>query len=330
MIGDCFTAEQRARAVGIYSLTPLLGPAIGPIVGGFIIENTSWRWMFYATSIADGVIQAAGIFLLQETFAPSLLQTKARKLRQTTGNSAYHTEFDGEEVGSKLRVALVRPCRLLLTQPIVQVVALYSAYVYGVMYLMLSTFPDLWSGENRYHESISLGALNYISLALGFTLGSQLPARVNDRVYLALSKRPGQKGCPEFRVPPMVLGSVLVPIGLLIYGWSAQALTHWIVPNLGAMTFAIGSIMVFQGIQVYVVDAYTRYAASAMAAASLLRSLTGMGFPLFAPYMFEKLDYGWGNSLLAFISIAIGFPAPILLWYFGADLRKRSTFAAGA
>jgi hypothetical protein len=77
------------------------------------------------------------------------------------------------------------------------------------------------------------------------------------------------------------------------------------------------------------VDTYTRYAASALAAGAFLRSIAGFGFPLFAPYMYDALHYGWGNSVLAFIGIAIGIPAPVFLWKYGANLRARSTYAAG-
>ena len=61
----------------------------------------------------------------------------------------------------------------------------------------------------------------------------------------------------------------------------------------------------------------------------MLRSLAGFGFPLFAPYMYRALDYGWGNTLLAGIAVALGIPAPWALWVFGRRLRERSRFAAG-
>jgi hypothetical protein len=75
------------------------------------------------------------------------------------------------------------------------------------------------------------------------------------------------------------------------------------------------------------VDEYARFAAGGVAAATVLSSLAGFGFPLFAPYMYNALDYGWGNSLLAFIAIALGIPAPFMLWKFGENLRARSRFA---
>lgn len=76
-------------------------------------------------------------------------------------------------------------------------------------------------------------------------------------------------------------------------------------------------------------DAYTRYAASAVGAATVLRSLAGFGFPLFTPYMYRSLGLGWGNSLLGFLAIDLGIPAPLLLWKYEETLRSRSTFAAG-
>lgn len=329
VLGDLFKPEQRGRAISIYSLAPLLGPAVGPIAGAFITANTSWRWIFYATTIADFLIQLSGVFFLQETFAPVLLHRKKMALIKETGNESLHTKYDRPDrtLWKTIRISLTRPFILLGTQVIIQVLALYMAFIYGIMYLVLSTFPALW--RNKYHESISIGGLNYISLGVGFFLGTQICAPLQDKIYKTLKARNNGVGKPEFRVPLMLPGALCVPIGLFLYGWSAQYQTHWIVPNIGAAIFSAGIIIGFQCIQTYIVDSYTTYAASAISATACLRSLAGFGFPLFAPYMYAKLDYGWGNSLLAFIAIGLGWPAPILLWRYGEGMRMRSTFAAG-
>ncbi|KAK0510101.1 hypothetical protein JMJ35_007495 [Cladonia borealis] len=329
VLSDCWRAEERGKAISIYSLAPLLGPAIGPIAGGFITENTTWRWAFWATSIADGIIQIFGLFFLRETYPPKLLHAKAEKLRKETGNTALHTEFEHPERSfiNTTERSLVRPFKLLFTQPIVQALALYMAYLYGLMYLVISSFPTLW--ETQYHESIGIGGLNYISLGVGFFLGTQICARINDKLYRRLKKQNNNIGQPEFRIPLMFVGSIFVPAGLFIYGWTAQYKTHWIAPNIGTAIFAFGVITGFQCIQTYIVDSYTRYAASAIGAATVLRSMAGFGFPLFAPYMYNALQYGWGNSLLGFIAVGLGVPAPFLLWFFGKKLRERSPFAAG-
>ena len=143
------------------------------------------------------------------------------------------------------------------------------------MYLVLSTFPSVW--EEVYHESTGIGGLNYISLGIGFFLGTQICAPINDRIYRKLKKRNNNVGKPEFRVPLMVPGAILVPIGLFIYGWTAYEHTHWILPNIGAAIFSAGTIMGFQCCQTYIVDAYSRFAASAVASAVVLRSLAGFG-----------------------------------------------------
>jgi multidrug resistance protein len=329
VLSDLFAPEQRGKAISVYSLAPLLGPALGPIAGGFITENTTWRWVFYATTITDGLIQAFGLFFLQETYPPVLLERKKKKLIKETGNTALFTEWDNPNrtIIQSLKTALARPFRLLATQIIIQILAIYMATLYGIMYLVLSTFPTLWT--NVYHESIGIGGLNYISLGTGLFIGTQICAPTQDRIYRVLKKRNNGVGKPEFRVPLMVPGAFCVPVGLFWYGWSAEAKLHWIMPNIGVAIFGVGVITGFQCIQTYIVDAYTTFAASAVGSVAVLRSLAGFGFPLFAPYMYDKLHYGWGNSLLAFLAIALGWPAPFLLWKYGELLRKKSTFAAG-
>ncbi|KAK8080621.1 hypothetical protein PG997_008439 [Apiospora hydei] len=339
VLADLFTAEQRGKAMSIYSLMPLLGPAIGPIAGAFITENTTWRWSFWATTIADAVIQLLGLVFLRETYAPVLLKRKRQRLVKETGNTELHTPYDDPDrtVARTLRTAVARPFRLLATQVIIQVLALYMMYLYGLMYIVLVSFPSLFSGpvsEGGYGESLGIGGLNYISLGLGFFLGAQVCAPLQDRIYAALKRRSARNGGsgvgrPEYRVPMMVPGAILIPVGLFIYGWTAEYKTHWIGPNIGACLFCIGTIIGFQCVQGFLVDTYTRYAASAVGAATVMRSLAGFGFPLFASDLYDRLGLGWGNSLLAFLGIVIGWPSPVLLWYYGETLRKQSPFAAG-
>lgn len=58
----------------------------------------------------------------------------------------------------------------------------------------------------------------------------------------------------------------------------------------------------------------------ALAAVSCLRSITGFGFPLFAPAMYQALGYGKGDTILAVVAIVIGCPAYVYLFIFGCIL----------
>ncbi|KAJ4387171.1 hypothetical protein N0V93_007760 [Gnomoniopsis smithogilvyi] len=201
VLSDLFTAEERGRAMSLYSLAPLLGPAVGPLAGAFISENVSWRWIFFATTIADALIQVAGLFFLRETYTPVLLRWRKEKLIKETGNKALYTDYDdaSKTVSATLATAIVRPFRMLFTQPIIQVLALYLMYLYGLMYLVLSTFPTLWMS---YGFSTGIGGLHYIALGLGFFLGAQTCAPLQDRIYARLKKKYGVTvGRPEFRIP---------------------------------------------------------------------------------------------------------------------------------
>ncbi|KAF5313706.1 hypothetical protein D9611_010230 [Ephemerocybe angulata] len=335
VVGDVWRPEERGKAIAIYSLAPLLGPVLGPLCGSWIAEKSTWRWVFWATSIVDVAIQTLGLFFLQETFGPVLLDRKANAIRKRNTADAekgraviYKTVFESKETRSVQEIfgrALFRPFRLFALEPIVQLLGLYMAFIYGVFYLFLTTIPAIFA--NVYHQSPGIAGLNYIALGIGLTLSSQVNARMLDKYYKYFKKRNGGHGEPEFRLPSMIPGTIILPFGLLLSGWCAQHHLHWISTDIGIMFVGAGMILNFQAIQTYLVDSFTLHAASALAAASFLRSLAGFGFPLFAPVMFHKLGYGKGNTILAVVSIVLGCPAPWLFWTYGKRIRMSSSYA---
>lgn len=124
----------------------------------------------------------------------------------------------------------------------------------------------------------------------------------------------------------MLIGGILTPVGLVLYGWAAQYKLHWAIPDAGCVLLAIGLIVAFQSAQAYVTDAYSaQHAASAAATGAFLRTMCGFGFPLFAPAMYAALGLGWANTLLAGATLAIAVPSPILFWFYGAKIRSWST-----
>ena len=92
--------------------------------------------------------------------------------------------------------------------------------------------------------------------------------------------------------------------------------------DIGAAVFGCGIILSTQAMQQYVMESYRDYVASANAASQFLRSILAFCFPLFAPALYKHLGYGWGNSVLGFIALGLGMPAPFLIWVYGARLRE--------
>ncbi|KAI6783460.1 uncharacterized protein J7T54_005489 [Emericellopsis cladophorae] len=329
VLSDCWKAEERGRATAVYSLAPFLGPAIGPVAAGYLVQHASWRWIFWTVSIADALVQVLALLFLPETYRPKILAVKARRLRRATGNPDLHTEFDRPDrsFARLLGQSLARPLIMLATQPTIQLTGLYRAYLYGLMYLVLASFPMVW--EQQYGQAPGRASLNYLSLGVGFVVGLQVSGPLIDRVYRALKAKHNHPGRPEFRVPLMFPTAIIAPGGLLLYGLAAHHQTHWIVPNIGAALFALGLILSFQCAQTYVVDAYETYAASATGAAAFIRTMAGFGFPLFAPGLYDALGIARGNALLAGVAALICVLAPAVLWRYGERIRGRSQFCAG-
>jgi multidrug resistance protein len=326
VLGDVWRPEQRGRSLGIYLLIPLLGAAVGPIIGGFMAARTTWRWMFWATSAFQGVMIVISIPAFHETYGPLILHRRAEKLRLDSGEQRYHTAVErldaNKSISGIVRQSLTRPLRLLFFHPIIQIMAFLSAFNYGVLYIVLSTFSDMW--VTKYHESVEISGLHYIAIALGEIIGSQIGGPLMDYIFGKLKNRASGEIAPEYHLPLMLPGGILGPLGLIMYGWCAQFNVQWSVVDIGAFIACFGMQIMGQPIQAYVIDAYPDHTSSATAASQFIRSLTAFSFPLFAPKVYSALGYGWGNTTVAFIALAIGIPAPLLLWKFGPGLRTKA------
>lgn len=323
-LGDLFTAKERGKAVAVYSVAVLAGPILGPILGGVVSQHLGWRWVFFIASIIDVAVQLLGFVFLSETFAPVLLQRRQRRRDRESGRPPKPKPNPLQYVRMRLRQNLGRAVVLLGTQPIVQVLALYNAFLYGIVYSLYATFSQLWT--QRYHQSETTAGLHYLSLGVGAIFAGEVCTHIMDRTYAVLSQRNGGNGKPEFRIPLMLPASVSLGVGLLWYGWSAQRRLFWIMPDIGNAFFMAGAVTCNISVNAYVVDTYGKYSASALAAVTTLRSLASFAFPLFAPYMYARLDYGWTTTVLALLAWGIGLPAVVMLWRFGERLREKSDY----
>ncbi|KAI1305095.1 MFS multidrug transporter [Xylaria venustula] len=324
LMSDLWSVEERGRAFAFYMGAPLLGPALGPILGAYISEGTNWRWIFWVTSIASAVVIVIAVIFLHETYEPRLEQ-----LRRNSGKGWSKPTISPQSAKTFLdlmRTNLQRPFRMLGTQVIIQLLAAYMALLYGTMFLFLFEYPLLWT--EMYDENVSIGSLNYISFAGGLILGVNIAGHLNDYIYLKLKARNNGVGRPEFRVPPMIIGTTLVPTGLLWWGWTGQAKLHWILPNIGSFILGTGVYVCSGCVSVYTIDAYNRYAASAVSTNLVSRSLTAAFFPLFAPYLFKALGFGLGATVLAVAFAVLGSTVVLALWFFGEKLRTRSPYCA--
>jgi MFS family permease len=282
-LGDLFDAKERGKAVALYSIVILLGPVLGPVVGGVVSQHLGWQWTFYMASITDALVQILGLFLLQETYAPVLLRRRQRRRDKENGTHRTPQLHPLKHLRERLGQNLSRAALLLATQPIVQVLALYNAFLYGIIFIIYATFSDLWLIV--YGQTPTMAGLHYISLGVGAAFAGEVSTLINDRIYAVLCARNSGRGRPELRIPIMIPSTVVLGVGLFWYGWSAAYELPWIMPDIGIALFMSGAITCGISVNAYIVDTYGQFSASALAAVAVLRCLAAFSFPLFAPYM---------------------------------------------
>jgi hypothetical protein len=118
------------------------------------------------------------------------------------------------------------------------------------------------------------------------------------------------------------IGGTLFPLGLFLYGWTAEHEDFYIVPMIGTATVGLGYFITNIPLQTYLVDVYQDYSASAIGATVVLRCIFATVLPLGGLPLYHRLGMGWGNSVLGFVAAAF-IPAPLLLVRYGARLRQR-------
>lgn len=322
VIGDLFLPVDRGSANTLFSLGPTVGPVLAPLIAGFIEENLGWRWNFWVMSIIAGVIAILGTIFYPETYSPTLLRWKCSKLRKETKNKNLKTIYDiadGSTIWDKAYVALALPFKFLFIHPMVYGLGAFQAFLYGLFYLLIVAFPSVYS--NTYHFNKGIQGLMYISFGIGYGLGLIFWSRCNQRAYHRLTHKNNGVQEPEFRIYTLSYAAVLCSFSILVFGWTAQAKVHWIVPCIFAAIFSFAYLDNFLTIIVYVIDMNPRFAASAASALSFFRSVFGFVFPLFSPKMFSDIGYGWGCTIFFFIVIALGIPFPLFVLKNGKKLR---------
>ncbi|KAF2193119.1 polyamine transporter 1 [Zopfia rhizophila CBS 207.26] len=285
IVGDIFREEQRGRALGIMGMIPFIAPVVGPTVGGFISHAKGWRWTFWLIVIIASPLQLLFLVLYRESYRVRILERKAAKLRRKTGNLSLRSRYELDKPPSIImRDAVFRPLQLLVKSRVVLLVGIHANF----------------------------------RLCFGMILGVQLCGQFLDR-YLQGKIKVGN-GRAEHRLPPMILGSILVPFGVLVFGWTVRARAHWIVPIIFSSFVGFGFVANAISAWSYLVDAFGIYSASATAANIVLRNAASAALPLAGPALSERLGIGWGYTVLSLIG-AIAIPISLILWYLGERMR---------
>lgn len=324
---DVFNDSERGIAIPIFTMNVFSMPLLSPIIGGFIsISYLSWRWVEYIT----GFLSSLGLILLlftHETNHQLILVQKAQNIRQDTGNWLIHAAHEEFQLSLRdvVEKTLTRPLIMLVKEPIILFISIYTAFIYGILYMLLSAFPIIYA--EGYGMKGGVVYLPYIALVLGMMLGGVWCVYQNKN-YLKAVQKNGGKPVPEARLYPVFLGSIAFPVGLLWFTWTGSypQKIHWMVPTSSGIFIGFGLLSIFNATIGYIIDSYLIFAASALAANTFLRSGAACAFPLFSSIMFKKMGINWAGLMLGSIGIVL-IPVPWLFFKYGKKIRTKSKYA---
>ncbi|KAJ8120878.1 hypothetical protein ONZ43_g2532 [Nemania bipapillata] len=303
---DISTEETRALVLSLWSIAPLNGPVTGPVIGGFVYQ--------YLATVA--------MVFTKETYAPTILKAKAARLRKETDDDRWWTRYDmNMSPTDVIKLNLTRPFVLFFTEPILWFFNLWISIVYGILYLCFVAYPIVFTEHRGWGPGLT--GLSFVGIGIGTTIGI-LGEPLWRRIINAHPRDP-----KTGRIPPeatariLIIGSILTPIGQLVFAWTSLPPTHWAVPIAFGIPFGLGNSFSFIYGSNYLAGAYGIYAASALAGNAVTRSLLGGLLPLAGPKLFAALTPQWASTFLGLLEVAL-IPIPFVFWRYGERIRAKS------
>ncbi|KAN0107893.1 MFS multidrug transporter-like protein [Hyaloscypha variabilis] len=325
VLADIWGPHERGNAMSLFAMMTFAGPALGPVVAGFLELKKDWRWDFYVLLWLGGVTELL-MFTIPETLPSVILLKKAKRIRKMKIEGFENVRAPVEETDRTLvglyKVALTRPWKILV-DPISFATAVYLSVVYTLLYMLFTIYPIVFQQKRGWNSGV--GELPLIGTVIGAVMGGGLifwnSARERKR------QEAGHRSRPEDRLLVAMVGGVLFPITMFWFAWTGEYNSiHWIVPTLAGVFLSTSILLIFVAYLNYLTDTYLMYAASALAANTVCRSACGAAAPLFTQYMFDALGVGGGGSLIAGAACLLA-PIPFVFYWYGEPIRRRSKFA---
>ena len=319
-----------------------VGPALGPVISGFLQLTEDWRWtvsshtlspnghvsndgmQFYVMLMLGGFTEIL-MFSIPETLPSIVLLNKAKRIRRSNPehkNLQSPAEAQGRRLKDVYKVALIRPWQILF-DPISFLVAIYLSVVYTLLYMLFTIYPIVFQQMRGWNPGV--GELPLIGTVIGANIGGCIVFYFSSKDRKKILA--GTPLTPEDRLFLPMFAGILFPVTMFWFAWTANFNSiHWIVPTIAGTFLATSIMLIFVGYLNYLTDTYLMFTASAMAANTICRSACGAAAPLFTEQMFHALGVGGGGSLIGGVAVLLA-PIPFIFYKYGKKIREKSRFA---
>ncbi|RKF64426.1 Polyamine transporter 4 [Erysiphe neolycopersici] len=317
---DLWKREYQGFAALAFIMAPFLGPCLGPLIGAVIIKNRNynWRWSMWIVLLIAIPVAIASLFL-KETSKSRILYKKAR----LTVEKEVHKKGDMRLFLRKLRQALFRPCHMMLFEPLVALLSIYTAFAFAMLFSFFASYNFVFLIV--YHFDMIKVGTTFLGILVGFVFALLSFAFFDTTLYRKEFVKHHGEPAPEHRLYNALLGSIMLPIGLFWFAWTPTPSVHWIVPILAGIPFGWGTLSIFISVTAYLVEVYQINSSSAVAANGILRYSFGGAFPLFTLQLYTSLGIHWAGSVFAILSLVL-LPVPWIFYWKGRSLRAKSCY----
>ena len=225
-IHDLYEPNERGAAIAFWVAGPLAAPAIGPVIGGLIgYRGLSWRWVFWVLTIVSAAATAVCFFTFRETNPAFILEARTKRMRKErndpTLESALALNYSKRELWKR---TLSRPFKVMIQSPIVDLLSLLNGLSYSLLFVLFTTFPFVFQQQYQF-QPVIIG-LMYLGVGIASFIPLIFMGIYSDRIFAHLCKTSGSDR-PENRLYILTYSILFIPIGAVIYGWSAQYKVIW-------------------------------------------------------------------------------------------------------
>ncbi|PMD27634.1 MFS general substrate transporter [Hyaloscypha hepaticicola] len=326
---DLFFYHQRGRAMGIFTVILTSGAHIAPIVGGLIGQYLGWRWTFKFAAILDGVMLVIITFCLPETL---YIRDQARLTRTM---SEREIDFTPKTYASQLRLystfpqlklrwnQFIIPSLKMARYPSVLFPALYYAASYGFASILPAvTVASIFSAAFHWN-TLEIGLAYGGALSIGGILGEFAAGLVLDAIIKrARHQFAGANPPPEIRLKAIWTGAILVPAGLLIYGFTLAYHVFWFAPLFGMGLACFGLQVIATTCYTYSIDSYRAESSETAQLFNLIRQEFGMTYAFYVVKLCQKIGYQWAFFLFTIFNV-LAFIPMVMLMFKGREWREK-------
>ncbi|RJE17985.1 Sugar and other transporter [Aspergillus sclerotialis] len=320
VVSDISTAAQRGSFMGFVTAGSLLGPSVGPVIGGLLSQYLGWRAIFWFLVIFAGAFLVLFILFFPETGRkvvgdgsipppkwnkPLISFLWARKSSRNDNQEHVNT--------SSRKIGFPNPFKALtiVFQKDTSIILFSNALLFAGFYDVSASIPSIYSSLYGLND-LQIG-LCYIPFGLGSTIASVINGKFLDYNYRRTAKKldfpleknrntdlrgfPIEKARLQVAIPLLTIGSMTV----IAFGWFLNFGIHLAAPTTILFFMGLALTGSFNTVSTLLVDLYPATAATATASNNFVRCLLGAGATALVNPMLTAMGRGWCFTFIALV-----------------------------